>query len=214
MTRISFSPGGGSEPALPGSCRFHRVRGVLVVFLLTGIVACTPKAQNYHEQGDAGTGPMSGHEMQGSDIHVMNPWVRAVPPGAGATGGFLVLGKHSPVEDALVRVDSDIAGEVQLHHTVRKDGMMHMMPVPEIVFPAHDNHLTLEPGGYHIMMMDLKRFPQPGETVQLTLHFRKAAPLMVRAEVREAPPAQGMEGHSSGMHGGTPGDPKKGATTN
>lgn len=64
-------------------------------------------------------------------------------------------------------------------------GMMHMQPVDRIEVPA-GRTVELKPGGLHIMLMDVKRTLEPGETIEVTLQFEKAGTQSVTAEVREA----------------------------
>jgi copper(I)-binding protein len=63
------------------------------------------------------------------------------------------------------------------------DGMMSMREVASIPVPAGEQ-VVLEPGGYHIMLIDLTAPLVEGETIQLALQFEKAGMVMVTAEVR------------------------------
>ena len=179
-----------------------------IALMLAGLGACETWSHSGHGE-PSHPGAASAPMMHGSGVHVMAPWVRAVPPNAPATAAFMVLGNHSPDGDALIGAETDIAGKVELHRTMRKDGMMHMTPVSEIMLPAGTDHFALEPGGYHVMMMELKRFPKPGESVTLTLKFRKAEPITVTAEVREMAPAMDMPNHNPAMHHGMGGTGSK-----
>lgn len=64
-------------------------------------------------------------------------------------------------------------------------GMMQMRPVERIEVPAGQT-VELKPGGLHIMLLDVKRTLEPGETIEVTLEFEKAGTQSVTAEVREA----------------------------
>jgi hypothetical protein len=117
--------------------------------------------------------------------------------------------------DSLVKasVPSDVAGSVELHETVAADGaesmegdsmestttamsgdmgtettmgggMMSMQPVEAIEVPA-DGSVALEPGGYHIMLLDVKKVLAVGDTIEVTLTFEKAGEVQTTAEVRE-----------------------------
>lgn len=63
-------------------------------------------------------------------------------------------------------------------------GMMTMREVERIEIPAGTT-VTLEPGGYHVMMMDVQRTLSPGDTIEITLTFERAGEVVVTAEVRE-----------------------------
>jgi copper(I)-binding protein len=66
-------------------------------------------------------------------------------------------------------------------------GMMTMQPVDRIEVPAGET-VSLEPGGYHIMLLALADPLEVGATVELTLTFEVAGAQVVRAEVRDTEP--------------------------
>lgn len=63
-------------------------------------------------------------------------------------------------------------------------GMMKMRQVEKIPVPA-DGTVELKPGGYHVMLFDLKKALAVGDTVEVTLTFEKAGQMTLTAEVRE-----------------------------
>jgi copper(I)-binding protein len=63
-------------------------------------------------------------------------------------------------------------------------GMMTMQPVESIEVPA-DGSVALEPGGYHVMLLDVKKELVPGDTIEVTLTFERAGEVTVTADVRE-----------------------------
>jgi len=133
---------------------------------------------------------------------VEDPWIRSNPNGMGAA--YLTI--TMPAADTLVaaQVDASIAGRVEVHEVVEDDGMMRMREVPGgIPLPA-GSPVELRPGGYHIMLLDMPGMLEIGSTVELTLRFATADPIVVVAEVREGAGADGMPEHRpDGMeHGG------------
>ena len=131
---------------------------------------------------------------QSPSIQVDHPWARATAPNAKAGGVFMTL-TDSGAPDKLVAASSPVAGMVEVHRTVNENGVMKMLPVDAIEL-VPGMKVTLAPGGYHVMLMDLKRQLKQGETFPLTLTFAKAAPVTVTVKV-EAPGAAGP-GHD--MH--------------
>lgn len=69
--------------------------------------------------------------------------------------------------------------------TMAGSGMMKMQPVDKIEIPAGGT-VKLEPGGYHVMMLDMGKTLNPGDTIEVTLTFEKAGTKKVTAEVRAA----------------------------
>ena len=81
-------------------------------------------------------------------------------------------------------VPSSIAAMTQIHQTAMNDGVMSMSEVGEIAIAAGET-VALEPGGYHIMMMNLAAPLEVGQKFTVTLTFEKAGTVDVEVEVRE-----------------------------
>lgn len=120
-----------------------------------------------------------------AQVSVDAPWVRGTVAGQSATGAFMDLKSGSDL--TLVGAASPIAGTVQVHAMEMHDGMMHMHGVERLPLPAGKT-VRLAPGGYHIMLMDLKQPLADGESVPISLTFedanRKQQTLEVNAPVR------------------------------
>jgi copper(I)-binding protein len=69
--------------------------------------------------------------------------------------------------------------------TAMGGGMMTMRPVERIDVPAGET-VALEPGGYHVMLLDLAAPLEVGATVEVTLTFESAGTQVVTADVRDA----------------------------
>jgi copper(I)-binding protein len=81
-------------------------------------------------------------------------------------------------------VSADLVGEVQIHTTVMQDDMMKMVHLHDgIVVPAGES-IALKPGGYHIMLMGLKKGLSEGGSLPITLHFDKQEAVTVEAAVK------------------------------
>ncbi len=121
-----------------------------------------------------------------ADVTIANAWARTSP--ASAMMGAAYFDITSPVDDALtgVSVDMSVAMMAQIHETTMKDdGTMGMQEVNEIALPAGET-VSLKPGGYHVMLMNLKAPLDTGSTVTLTLELKSGATVEVDAEVRES----------------------------
>ncbi|MFO1298707.1 MAG: copper chaperone PCu(A)C, partial [Rubrivivax sp.] len=82
---------------------------------------------------------------------------------------------------------SPVAGVVEIHEMVMEGSTMRMRAVPALELPAGQS-VELKPGGYHVMLMDLKQQVKPGDTVSVTLVIEgkdgKRETLEVKAPVR------------------------------
>ncbi len=101
-----------------------------------------------------------------AETTVAEPWVRATVPQQKASGAFMRL--TSDVDARLVAVESSVAGTAEIHEMVMDSGVMKMSPVAGLDLPAGKT-VELKPGGYHVMLFNLKTQLKDGETAPLTL---------------------------------------------
>lgn len=97
---------------------------------------------------------------------VADPWVRATVAGQKASGAFMTL--TSAQGGKLVAVSTPVAGVAEIHEMAMSGNVMKMHAIPGLALPA-GQPVKLEPGGYHLMLMDLKQQMKEGEVVPLTL---------------------------------------------
>jgi copper(I)-binding protein len=105
-------------------------------------------------------------------VTATNAWVRGTIPGQPVTGAFMTL--SSTGDGTVVSVSSPVAGTAEIHRMVLEDNVMKMRPLSKLELPAGKS-VNLNPGGYHIMLMDLKRPLRAGESVPLILTVESAA---------------------------------------
>lgn len=117
-------------------------------------------------------------------ITVEDAWVRPAPMEEGSAAAYMLIRNSDDTMDVLTGAEADFAATVEIHQTTTEGEMMHMMPVGQINIPAKGS-VRLEPGGFHIMLMDLSEPLEEGDTVTLTLHFMRAGDVLVQAEVRQ-----------------------------
>jgi len=117
-----------------------------------------------------------------AQVAVSDPWVRGTVPQQKATGAFMQL---QATQDArLVAVSSPVAGVVELHEMAMDGNVMKMRALPKgLALPA-GKPVALKPGGYHIMLMELKQPLKDGETVPLTLLVEGKDKTQTRVEVK------------------------------
>lgn len=121
-----------------------------------------------------------------------NAWVRATVPGQSVAGAYLDVTSAAPA--ALIAAESPVADKAELHSTKMDGGVMKMRAVGKIELPAKQT-VSLKPGGYHVMLIGIKRELKAGERVALKFVVRDKkgvkSTLEVDAEVRGiAGPAQ------------------------
>lgn len=120
-----------------------------------------------------------------ADVDVKSAWVRGTVPAQMMSGAFMELTSKSGA--TLVGASTPVADDAEVHEMRLEGGVMKMRPAPRLALPA-GRSVTLKPGGYHIMLMGLKRQLKPGDKVPITLKIenanKKVDTVVVNAEVR------------------------------
>lgn len=119
-----------------------------------------------------------------AQVSVERPWSRATPPGAKIGVGFLHLRNAGAAPVRVVGASSPVARRVEMHVTTREGDVMRMRQVESFEIPAGGT-FELEPGGAHLMLVDLRRPLAKGERVPLTLELEKGGALQVELRVAE-----------------------------
>jgi copper(I)-binding protein len=125
---------------------------------------------------------LGAYAAQGDAIDVQNAWVRATVPGQMATGAFMTL----TAKDAskLVGASTPAAGVTQVHEMKMDAGVMKMAEVKGGLELPVGKAVELKPGGYHVMLMDLKAPLLKDSTLPLTLVFKDAKGVESKIEIK------------------------------
>jgi len=133
--------------------------------------------------------------LHAQTVAVKDAWARATVQGQTATGAFMKITAQESAK--LVGADSPAAEVVEVHEMRLEGNVMRMRAAPVIELPAGQT-VELKPGGYHVMLMDLKAPLKAGSTLPLTLTFKDAkgveSKVQLQVPVRMAAPAGGMPG--------------------
>lgn len=121
-----------------------------------------------------------GHaqEFRGQGMTIVQPWARPTIAGRPLTAVYCQLVNADAQPDRLVSVRTALTPRAELHQTTREGDVMQMRPVEAIAVPAKQT-VKLEPGGYHIMLLNLERQLKEGERFQLILKFERAGEVTV-----------------------------------
>ena len=120
-------------------------------------------------------------QAQAPAVKVERAWARATVPGQQGTGAFMTLTAREASQ--LVGVASPAAGVAEVHEMKMDGGVMRMRAVPHIDLPA-GQPVELKPGGFHLMLMDLKAPLAKDSTVPVTLLLRNAQGVQSKLELR------------------------------
>lgn len=104
-----------------------------------------------------------------ADVTISDAWVRANAPGQSVGAAYMTL--KSPQDSTLVLVESPTAGSVEIHSMSINNGVMKMRMLEEMPLKAGKAE-KLAPGGFHLMLFDLKKPLKAGEKATFTLCFK------------------------------------------
>jgi periplasmic copper chaperone A len=128
--------------------------------------------------GALAAAPACAASFKAGDLTIETPWARATPKGAEVGAGYLTIRNDGASADRLTAIAADFA-TAQLHEMSMANGVMKMREVAGgLEIPAHKT-VTLKPGGYHLMFMDLKHPLAKGQTFKATLTFEHAGQVPV-----------------------------------
>jgi copper(I)-binding protein len=136
-------------------------------------------------------GAAFAQDFRVKSLQVSSPFARATPPGARVAGAFMTIKNQGTETDRLVSASSPVAGLVEIHEMAMDGGMMKMRAIKGIdVKPG--TAVELKPGGYHVMLEDLKQPLKEGDRIPLRLTFEKSGTVEVIVHVE----AMGAAAHT------------------
>jgi len=120
-----------------------------------------------------------------ADIEVHNPWVRATAQGENAAVYFQ-LHNHTQNADELIGASSNMADVLEIHESKMVNDVMQMNLVSSLPLGA-DEEVNFAPGGYHIMLVNIKQEFKIGDHIGIILHFKNHSDIVVNVTVGDAP---------------------------
>jgi periplasmic copper chaperone A len=129
-------------------------------------------------------GPACAQEVKAGDLVITQAWSRATPGGAKVAGGFLTIENKGSAPDRLIGGSVDVAGKVEVHEMAVTNGVMTMRPLDSGLTIEPGKTVKLAPGGYHLMMLDLKSPLKQGGKLPVTLEFEKAGKVAVSFDIQ------------------------------
>ena len=105
-----------------------------------------------------------------NQVTIKEPWVRGTVAQQKATGAFMQISTDKEVRLIEAKAPASIAGVVEIHEMAMEKDVMKMRQIKGLDI-APGKVTELKPGGYHVMLMDLKQQLKAGDTVPLTLTF-------------------------------------------
>jgi periplasmic copper chaperone A len=137
-------------------------------------------------------------EVRAGDLVITQAWSRATPGGAKIGSGYLTIENKGSTADRLIGGSGDVTDRIEVHEMTTRNGVMTMRALDKGLAIEPGKTVKLAPGGFHLMMFDLKSPLKQGDKVPITLEFEKAGKVKLSFDVRGVG-AQGPGAASSGM---------------
>jgi copper(I)-binding protein len=126
----------------------------------------------------------SAHDYALKTLKIDHPFARATPPGARTGGVFVTVENTGTKPDRLLSASTPVAGIAELHAMSVDAGVMRMRGVTAMEVKAGET-LQLKPGGYHVMLSELKQPLKVGDKFPMTLKFQNAGAVEVSVWVED-----------------------------
>lgn len=121
-------------------------------------------------------------------VEYRDGWVRAMPPGQDRTAAYGSLVNTGTEAAEVLGGSAAVAARVELHETRVEDGVARMRPRPVVILQPGER-AVLEPGGLHLMLMDIARMPADDAEVTVCFDVRGQAPACDDVPMRRDAPA-------------------------
>jgi periplasmic copper chaperone A len=128
-------------------------------------------------------GSARAEEVRAGDLVITQVWGRATPGGSRIGGGYLTVENRGSAPDRLIGGSAEVAGRIEVHEMSMNNGVMTMRPLDNGLSIEPGQTARLAPGGYHLMLFDLKSPLRQGDKVPVTLEFEKAGKVMLSLDV-------------------------------
>jgi len=126
---------------------------------------------------------VSGFSNPAPGIKIENAYVRVAAKGM-TSAAYFRISNSSDAPDTLYGAEADFAEMAQLHESYKKKGMVGMRQIDFVVVPARSS-IEFKPGGYHVMLMNVKENLEVGMKVRIRLFFKQSGTLNEQAVVKK-----------------------------
>ena len=119
-------------------------------------------------------------------MEVQDAWAR---PAAQGGNGAVYFAIHSSAAEELVGISSDVAEAVEMHESKMSGDVMEMRQLQSVPLGAREE-MIFEPGGLHVMLVNLKQDLNAGDEIDITLHFKNYQDIPLRVPVQDTPASE------------------------
>ena len=130
-------------------------------------------------------GSVFAQEIKIGDLLIINPAIRATPPNAPVSGGYLTIKNNGTSSEFLLGASVAFAVKAQLHEMLMQDEIMKMREVAGRIEITAGGEVVLKPGGLHVMFMKIDQQMKAGNHYKVVLKFQNAGEVEVKFHVKD-----------------------------
>ena len=121
-----------------------------------------------------------------AEISIENEWARVTPSGTGSV--YMKIKNNGNSDDKLLSASSDKAGMVMIHRSIREGDISKMIHIHDGITIPGNSSVSLKPGDYHLMLMNLDKNLSLGDKISIILNFEKNDSLEINPIAKLRPP--------------------------
>ena len=121
-----------------------------------------------------------------AEISLENEWARVTPSGTGSV--YMEIKNNGNSDDKLLSASSDKAGMVMIHRSIREGDISKMIHIHDGITIPGNSSVSLKPGDYHLMLMNLDKNLSLGDKISIILNFEKNDSLEINPIAKLRPP--------------------------
>ncbi len=121
-----------------------------------------------------------------AELLLSDEWARLIPSGVGSV--YVTIENKNSFDEVLLSAKSDSAKMAMIHETVRENNVVRMNHIVGGINIPKGENTTLEPGGYHIMLININKNLSLGDRIKVTLIFEKSGEVILNPILKLKPP--------------------------
>lgn len=165
----------------------HGSRAILLSIMIALLLVAASGCGSDASETDAERTTRADAPPAPQRVDIESPWARPAPEG-GTSALYMTLVNGTAMSDTLKRVEIALADTAEIHETYQKENdVMGMRPIGPVPI-APKSRITLEPGGRHVMLLNLRGPLTADSTTSVTVTFANAGSRRIQVPIQMRPP--------------------------
>ncbi len=119
-----------------------------------------------------------------AELDIQNAWIKNLPSIIPVRAGYMTVHNAQTHSVSIIAIRSDAFASVEIHQTIKQDGMMRMESIPALAIES-DSTVQLAPGGLHLMMMNPTKPTKPGDVLEIVIELDDGSTQVLNMTVKK-----------------------------